>query len=71
MFLKEFSDNAHGIQKLPQILRWFCKPIILWIGQFEGPTEVQLNSWQKTSSLWFENSSKHQAIFIKIIIRFF
>ena len=45
IFVKEFSDHIHGIQKIAQTLRWSCEPIILSIGHFEGPTEVQLNSW--------------------------
>ena len=30
--------------------RWPCKPIILSIWLFGGPTEVQLNSWRKPAS---------------------
>ena len=33
--------------------------------------KVQLTSWQKASSLWFENSFKKQANFIKVIVKFF
>ena len=40
-------------------------------GHFEGPTEVQLNGWQKASSLSFKNSLKKQFNFIEIIIKFF
>ena len=31
--------------------RWPCGSIILLIGHFKSPTEVQLNSWLKTASL--------------------
>ena len=49
IFVKEFSDSTHGIQAIAETLRWPCEPIILSIGHFESPTEVQLNSWQKAS----------------------
>ena len=45
LFEKEFSDSTHGIQGIAQTLRWLCEPIILLIGHFGSPTEVQLNSW--------------------------
>ena len=51
VFLKEFSDSTHDIQGIAQTLRWPCELIILSIRHFEGPTEVQLNIWQKASSL--------------------
>ena len=51
MFVKEFSDITHGIQGLAQTLGCPCEPIILSIGHFDSLTEVQLNSWQKASSL--------------------
>ena len=36
------TDGTHGIL---QTVRWSCEPIILSMGHFEGPSEVQLNSW--------------------------
>ena len=44
-FVQEFSDSTHGIQEIAETLRRPCKPIILLIGHFEGPTEVQMKSW--------------------------
>ena len=43
---------SYCTQGTAQTFRWSCKPIILSIGHFEGPNEVQLNSWWKTVSLW-------------------
>ena len=40
----EFLDSAHCAQGIAQTIRWPCELIILSIGYFEGPTEVQLNS---------------------------
>ena len=51
IFLKELRDSTDAVQGIAQARRWPCEPIILSIGPFEGPTEVQLNSWQKPSSL--------------------
>ena len=45
IFLKDFSDGRHGIQRITETLRRPCEPMILLIGHFDGPTEVQLNSW--------------------------
>ena len=45
IFVKEFSDSTYGIQEVAQTLIWSWESIILSIGYFEGPTEVQLNSW--------------------------
>ena len=45
VIVKDFSDSTHDVQGIAQTLRWSCEPIILLIGHFEGPTEVQLNSW--------------------------
>ena len=45
----------------PQNLRCPCKPIILSIGFFEGPTEVPMNSWWKAASLWSRSSDRMQA----------
>ena len=42
------TDDTHGTL---ESVRWSCEPIILSVGHFEGSTEVQLNSWLKTSSL--------------------
>ena len=41
----EFLVNTDGTHETVETVRWPCKPIILWIGHFEGPPEVQLNSW--------------------------
>ena len=50
-FMKEFLDSTHGIQAITETLRWPCEAIILSIRHFEGPTEVQLNSWGNTVSI--------------------
>ena len=42
--VKEFLTSTHGTLETPHSVKWPCEPIILWIGHFEGPTEVQLNS---------------------------
>ena len=44
-FVKEFSVNTHGSEGTAQIVRWPSRPIILSIGNFESPTEAQMNSW--------------------------
>ena len=36
----------------PQTVRWPCETIILLFTHFESSTEVQLNSWWMTASLW-------------------
>ena len=41
----EFLAGAQGTHRTLQTVRWPCESIILWIGHFEGPSEVQLNSW--------------------------
>ena len=41
----EFLVNTDGTNGTLQIVRWPYKPIILSVGHFESPTEVQLNSW--------------------------
>ena len=42
----EFLANADGTLGTLQTVRlWPCKPIILSLRHFEGPTEVLLNSW--------------------------
>ena len=43
--MKEFLASTHGSQRAAQIVRWPREPIIFLIEHFEGPTEVQLNSW--------------------------
>ena len=48
----EFLACTHGSQGTALFVRWPWEPIILLIGHFEGPTEVQLNDWWKTVSLW-------------------
>ena len=50
--LKESLQMSCCTRRTAQALRWSCEPIILSIGHFESPTEVQLNSWWKTVSLW-------------------
>ena len=35
-------DCTHGTH---ESVRWPCEPIVFLIGHFQGPTEVQLNSW--------------------------
>ena len=69
--MREVSASTNGLQGIAQTVRWSCKPIILSIGRFESPTEVQLNSLQNASSLWLWNSLKKQANFIEIITNFF
>ena len=39
--MKEFSAIMHGTQRIIHTFRWPCEPIILSVGHFEGPTEVQ------------------------------
>ena len=46
----EVSAGTHGTQGIAQTFRWPCELITLSIGHFEGPTEVQLNSWWKAAS---------------------
>ena len=41
----EFLVNTDCIHGTLQTVRWPCEPIILSIEHFEGPTEIQLNSW--------------------------
>ena len=41
----DFLASSQGTHRTLQVVRWPCEPIILSIGHFEGPTEVQLNSW--------------------------
>ena len=41
----EFLTNIDGTHGILQTDRWPCEPIILSIGNFDGPTGVQLNSW--------------------------
>ena len=41
-----------------QNVRWPCQPIILLIGHFEGPTEVQLNSLCIAVKLFFRLQRK-------------
>ena len=38
----EFLASTQGTKGAPQTVRWPCERIILTIGLFEGPTEVQL-----------------------------
>ena len=54
--MMEFLASTHGTQEMTQTIRWNWKPIIFWLGQFEGPTEVQLDSWWKAASLWSMSS---------------
>ena len=41
----EFFVNTDETLVTPQTVRWPCKPIILWVGHFKGPTEIQLKSF--------------------------
>ena len=41
----EFLANTDGTHGTPETVRLPCNLIILLIEHFEGPTEVQLNSW--------------------------
>ena len=59
----EFLANTDGAHEILQAVRWPCKPIILSIGHFESPIEVQPNSWWKTTSLWWRSSYIMQANF--------
>ena len=43
--MRQFPTNTHGSQGIAQTVRWPWEQIILLIGHFERPTEVQLNSW--------------------------
>ena len=47
----EFLACTQGTQGIPENVGWPCETTILSIGHFEGPTEVQLNSWLKPASL--------------------
>ena len=59
---KRFCMISCCTQGTAQTFRWPCEPTILSIGHFESPTEVQLNSWWKTASL-FNHSLLMQANF--------
>ena len=61
--LKEPLDVVMLHSGYAQTLTWSCEPIILLIGHFEGPTEVQLNSWWKSASLWSRRSQRMEAKF--------
>ena len=50
--LKEPFDDVCCTHGTVQTVRWPCEPIVLSIGHFEDPTEVQLNSRWKAASLW-------------------
>ena len=54
--LKEFLYDVMLTQRTAQTFRWPCEWIILSNRHFESPTEVQLNSWWKTVSLWWRSS---------------
>ena len=43
--MMEILTSAQGTNITLQNVRGSCDPIILSIGDFENPTEVQLNSW--------------------------
>ena len=47
----EFLANTDGAHGTLETVRWPYEPIILSIGHFEGPTEVQLHGWWKAASL--------------------
>ena len=56
--MEEVSAGTHGTQGTAETVRWPCELVILWIEHFEGPTEVQLNSWRKGASLWSKSSQR-------------
>ena len=56
--MEEVSAGTHGTQGTAETVRWPCELVILWIEHFEGPTEVQLNSWRKGASLWSRSSQR-------------
>ena len=43
--MKEFLACTHGTPGIAQTVKWPYEPMILLIRHFEGPTEVQLDSW--------------------------
>ena len=43
--MMEILTSAQSTNRTLQNVRGSCDPIILSIGDFENPTEVQLNSW--------------------------
>ena len=43
--VNEFLASKQGSLGTLETVRWPCEPIILSVGHFESPTEVQLNSW--------------------------
>ena len=36
----EFLHGTHGTQGMAQTVKWSCKPIILSIRHFKGPTRI-------------------------------
>ena len=47
----EFLAGTYCTHGIAETARWPCEPIILSIGHFKGPAEVQVNNWRKGSSL--------------------
>ena len=43
--VNEFLASKQGSLGTLETVTWPCEPIILSVGHFESPTEVQLNSW--------------------------
>lgn len=52
-------------QGIAQTVRQPYELIMLLIGHFQGPTELQVNSWWKLNNLWLTNSLKQRTIFSK------
>ena len=50
--------NTHGCEGTAQTFKWPCEPIILSIGHFDDPTEVQLSSWWKAAILLSRSSQE-------------
>ena len=65
----EFLTNIDGTHGILQTDRWLCEPIILSIGNFDGPTGVQLNSWWKVASLWSRGIQRF--LFLFYLIHYF
>ena len=49
--MENFLASTRGIQGTAETMRCPCEPMHLSIGRFEGPNEVQLNSWRRTVNI--------------------
>ena len=56
-------EMTRGTRATTQTDRWPWEPIISSIGDFESPTEIVLNGWQKAANLWPTSSLQMVAIF--------